>query len=202
MNDRPNPGWFARNWKWLVPSGCLTVVLLFALVVFVVVGFGIKGITGMMKSSEPVTHALRLAQGNQDVTDALGVPLETGGMISGNISTTNADGQANLQVPLKGPKGTGTIYVKGEREADRWTYSLIEVEIEADGSRVDLLEGSAPSESARPADGDGPAGEQTPDASEDGAEEGAEPTEDEAGPQQDATAMALSAAAAAARGRT
>lgn len=153
MNDeRPNPGWWSRNWKWAVPSGCLTLVLLAGLLLVGVIGLGIKGLSGVMKSSEPFRHATALAEGNAEVVAALGKPLRSGLMVQGTLTTENASGHADLVVPLTGPKGEARLYIKGEREADRWTYSLIEVAIEGSGQRIDLLKNEgAPAEPAPPA---------------------------------------------------
>ncbi|QWF17293.1 cytochrome c oxidase assembly factor Coa1 family protein [Lysobacter capsici] len=142
MNDRPNPGWWSRNWKWFVPTGCLTVILIAALLLFGLIGLGIKGVSSLMGSSEPVRHAIALAQANPAAVAALGTPLEPGMMINGTLQTDNSSGHADLSMPLKGPKGSGRVYIKGEREADRWTYSLIELAIDASGDRIDLLGGT------------------------------------------------------------
>ncbi|MGJ7903105.1 cytochrome c oxidase assembly factor Coa1 family protein [Lysobacter sp. 1R34A] len=151
-DDRPNPGWWSRNWKWAVPSGCLTLVLLAGLLLVGVIGLGIKGLSGVMKASEPYRHAIVLAEGNAEVVAALGTPLRTGSMIQGTLTTENANGRADLSVPLTGPKGEATLYIKGEREADRWTYSLLEVAIQGSGQRIDLLdEQAAPREPTTPA---------------------------------------------------
>ncbi|QWP77751.1 hypothetical protein J5226_04875 [Lysobacter sp. K5869] len=153
MNDRPNPGWFGRNWKWFVPTGCLTVLLLGALVLFGLIGLGIKGMSGLMSGSEPVRHAMQLAKDNPEVTAALGQPLETGMGFQGSLRTDNDRGSADLSLPLKGPKGSGRLYVKGEREADRWTYRLIEVAIDGSERRIDLLgadKSAAPAQAAPP----------------------------------------------------
>jgi len=76
--------WWTRNWKWFVPTGCLTILALF--LVFV----------------------------------------------------------ADLAIPISGPKGKGTIYVKAAKSLGRWTYSDLIVEIQATRNRIDLLKGSAP----------------------------------------------------------
>ncbi len=139
MNDRPNPGWFGRNWKWFVPTGCLTVLLLGALVLAGLIGLGIKGVSGLMSGSEPVRHAMQLAQANPEVKAAFGEPLETGMGFQGSLTTDNDRGSADLSLPITGPKGSGRLYIKGSREADRWTYRLIEVAIDGSERRIDLL---------------------------------------------------------------
>ncbi|MGH8080995.1 MAG: cytochrome c oxidase assembly factor Coa1 family protein, partial [Lysobacter sp.] len=104
MNERPQPGWFGRNWKWFVPTGCLSLVLLFTLSVFALIGLGLKGASGLLTSAEPVKHSLTLAEANATVVAALGKPLETGMMLEGSLRTENSSGSADLTIPLKGPK--------------------------------------------------------------------------------------------------
>ncbi|MGO1073481.1 cytochrome c oxidase assembly factor Coa1 family protein [Lysobacter sp. CA199] len=139
MNDRPNPGWFGRNWKWFVPTGCLTLVLFGALLLAGLIGLGLKGVSGLFAGSEPVRHSIELAEADPAVVAALGKPLEAGMMIQGSMQTHNDDGSADLSLPLTGPKGKGKLYLKAERSAGRWTYSLIEIAIDGSDQRIDLL---------------------------------------------------------------
>ncbi|MEI2432307.1 cytochrome c oxidase assembly factor Coa1 family protein [Lysobacter yananisis] len=148
MNDRPNPGWFGRNWKWFVPTGCLSVLLFAALALAGLIGLGIKGVSGLMSGSEPVRHAMDLAKANPDIRAAFGEPLETGMGFQGSLTTNNDSGEADLSLPIKGPKGSGRIYVKGTREADRWSYRLIEVAIDGSERRIDLLGADAAPDAA------------------------------------------------------
>lgn len=156
MNDRPNPGWWDRNWKWFVPTGCLTLILIAGLLLFGLIGLGIKGVSSLMGSSEPVRHAVTLAEANPAAVAALGTPMEPGMMMSGTLQTNNDSGHADLTIPLKGPKGNGRVYIKGDREADRWTYSLIELSIDASGDRIDLLDGDRSAAREVPPDIDHP----------------------------------------------
>ncbi|MBO7941890.1 hypothetical protein JTP77_039250, partial [Streptomyces sp. S9] len=113
-------------------------LLLGALLLFGLIGLGIKGVSGLMSGSEPVRHAMQLAQANPEVKAAFGEPLETGLGFQGSLTTDNDSGAADLSLPITGPKGSGRIYIKGSREADRWTYRLIEVAIDGSERRIDL----------------------------------------------------------------
>ncbi|MBT2750223.1 MULTISPECIES: cytochrome c oxidase assembly factor Coa1 family protein [unclassified Lysobacter] len=183
MNDRPNPGWFGRNWKWFVPTGCLTVLLLAALALVGLIGLGIKGASGLFASSEPVRHSVTLAQANPAVVAALGTPLEVGMMIQGSMQTSNDDGHADLSLPLTGPRGKGRLCLKADRAAGRWSYSLIEIAIDGSDQRIDLLGngGSAPAAAApetAPQSESNPDSEAEPDAEQPDSEEEPEPRAD------------------------
>jgi hypothetical protein len=131
----PRPNWWTRNWKWFVPTGCLTIVGLFvvfagsiALIVF-----------SAMKSTDVYKEALARAKANPAVIDALGSPITEGFLISGNTNVNGASGEANLSIPISGPNGKGTIYVAANKSLGRWSYSGFVVEIAKTHQRIDLL---------------------------------------------------------------
>jgi len=133
-------GWWARNWKWFVPVGCLTSL---AVVVGVIVLF-ISLVFGVMKSSDAYKQAMVAVRANQQVVANLGTPIEEGTFVSGNVSVTNGSGQAELAIPVSGPHGTGTVYVQATKSAGQWTFDELVVEIDETQHRIDLLENAAP----------------------------------------------------------
>jgi hypothetical protein len=60
-------------------------------------------------------------------------------MLSGNININGPSGNANLAIPLSGPKASATLYVVAEKRAGKWEYSTMEVAPEGQGERIDLL---------------------------------------------------------------
>ncbi len=129
-------GWFSRNWKWAVPTGgCLIIIIL--LIVFA--GSLFLGLTSIIKESSPYQEALSSTTTNELVIDRLGEPIVTDGMISGKINYSGDSGQANLEIPIKGPKGKATIHVIGFKENDQWSYQTLKVYIENSNEEVDLL---------------------------------------------------------------
>jgi hypothetical protein len=129
-----------RNWKWFVPTGCFTVLLLF--IAFVVSIAMI--VFSAIKSAGPYKDALARAKTHPAVIEALGSPIKEGFFVSGNTNVNGAAGEANLAIPISGPKGKGTIYVKAAKSLGRWSYSDLIVEIQATRNRIDLLKGPAP----------------------------------------------------------
>src|SRR5437773_3067210 len=57
------------------------------------------------------------------VIEALGSPVTEGLLLSGNTNVNGASGEANLSIPVSGPKGKGTIYVAATKSLGRWNYS-------------------------------------------------------------------------------
>jgi hypothetical protein len=127
--------WWTRNWKWFVPTGCLTIALLFVVFVFSIVLL----VFGAMKSTDVYKDALAKAKANPSVIEALGSPIKDGLFVSGNTNVNGATGDSNLSIPISGPKGKATIYVKAEKSLGRWNYSELVVEIQATGERIELL---------------------------------------------------------------
>jgi hypothetical protein len=136
MNQQPRPNWWHRNWKWFVPVGCLSVLLL----VTAFVGVLFYAIAGLMKSSDAYRDALAKAKSSPAVVHELGKPIEEGFFTSGSIRVSGPSGDADLSIPISGPKGTGTIYLEAHKSAGVWTFSKLVVEIDTDRKRVNLLD--------------------------------------------------------------
>ncbi len=138
----PRPGWWSRNWKWFVPVGCLSMVVL---VVIFVLGIVLL-VFGALKSSDAYKTAVARAKANPEVVAALGEPIEEAMFLSGKTNVDGSSGDADLTIPISGPKGSAKIYAIATKRAGRWNYSTLEVEIAGREERIDLLGGSADTE--------------------------------------------------------
>lgn len=131
----PAQGWWSRNWKWFVPTGCcLTPLVLgggFAL-------FLIFVIFGALKQTDVYKTAVARAKADSRVAAALGTPVEEGWWLSGNTNVNGASGEADLSIPISGPKGKGTIYAVATKSGGDWTYSKLTVKIDSTGESIDL----------------------------------------------------------------
>ena len=128
------PGWWSRNWKWFVPTGCLTIFALVCVFVAAIVMI----VFGALKSTDVYKTALKEAQANPAVTEALGTPIKDGMFLSGKTNVEGPTGQADIAIPISGPKGSGTIYAIATKSAGKWNYTTLEVEIKATGQRIPL----------------------------------------------------------------
>ena len=133
------PGWWVRNWKWVVPVGCLSILVLGAVFIAAIIGV----VFGAMKSSDVYREALQRAQNHPEVQAALGTPIESGWWMSGEINVSGPGGNANIQIPISGPKGKADIYAVATKEAGRWKYSTLNVAVDG-GRTIDLLSGTSP----------------------------------------------------------
>jgi len=92
-----------------------------------------------VKSTDVYKDALARAKSHPAVIEALGSPVTEGFLVSGNTNVNGASGEANLAIPVSGPKGKGTIYVGAKKSLGRWDYSGLVLEIADTHHRIDLL---------------------------------------------------------------
>jgi hypothetical protein len=127
--------WWTRNWKWFVPTGCLTMIALFAAFIVLIAMI----VFSAMKSSDVYKDALAKAKAEPAVVEALGSPIEDGMFVSGNTKVNGGSGEANIAIPISGPKGKGTLYVVATKSVGFWNYSSLVVEVTQTKQRIDLL---------------------------------------------------------------
>jgi hypothetical protein len=83
--------------------------------------------------------ALARAKEDQRVTTALGTPIRDGMVPSGSTKVNGPQGDANIAIPISGPKGKATIYADAAKSSGEWTFSKLEVKID-NGETIDLNE--------------------------------------------------------------
>jgi hypothetical protein len=132
-----------RNWKWFVPLGCFSTLLLFVAFVASILLI----VFSAVKSTDVYKDALARAQAHPSVIEALGSPIKEGFLVSGNTNVNGASGEANLSIPISGPNGKGTIYAAATKSLGRWNYSGLVVEIAKTHQRIDLLQSAVPASS-------------------------------------------------------
>jgi hypothetical protein len=123
--------WLGRNWKWLVAAAFVCGLVF-------VVGI-VAVIMGAMRSSDVAKESFARAQSNTLVAQRLGTPISEGWFVGGSINVSPASGDADLSVPISGPKGKGTVYVTAQKSAGTWAYSVMQAAIEGSNERIDLL---------------------------------------------------------------
>ena len=159
MNEPYRPNWWSRNWKWFVPVGCLSTLLLFAAGVALLLSF----VFGMMKSTDVYSQALQRAKADPQVMAALGSPIADGYFTSGSIQETGPSGSAELSIPISGPKGSATIYLEARKSTGQWSFNKLVVEIEHPNRRIDLLTESERSAASTPLSAEPDSDEALPD---------------------------------------
>ena len=137
MNNElvPQPSWWKRNWKWVVPvGGCFTIII----IAVIAIGSIFYGVANAIEDSQPYEYALEKINADEDLINALGSPIEKDGMIQGNINWKNGDKSAIMAIPIAGPKGTATLFIDATGKDDEWNYH--EIRVEVDEQEFDFLE--------------------------------------------------------------
>lgn len=130
-------GCWGRNWKWLVPTGCFGLIVLVVAAAAAIFFFAISAV----KSSEVYRFALERASSNPEVVAELGEPVKDGWLVRGSVEMGGARGHASFQIPISGPKKSGTIYaeaLKDPQVGEDWYYTTLAVEVEGRPDRIDL----------------------------------------------------------------
>ena len=138
MTPAQQPSWWSRNWKWAAPVGCL-ILLLPILLLTGFVGGILAIVFGSIKSTDVYEEALARAQSHPAVIEALGEPVEDRWWMTGQINSSGPSGSADIAIPLRGPKGKATLYAVATKSAGRWEYQTLEVAVDGQPERIDLL---------------------------------------------------------------
>lgn len=136
MENRQEKSWFARNWGWVLGGGCFVLILIVALGI----GSLIFGVSKMFTSSTPYKYAMEQATSNQDLKDLIGSPIETDGIMQGNINLSGDDGAADFKILIKGSKGKGRIVVIATKDYGKWKYEKLYVQIKDSEEQINLLD--------------------------------------------------------------
>src|SRR5215210_1792083 len=93
-------GCLGRNWKWMLPVGCLGLILGAVALAAGIVFFAMSA----LKSTDVYQGALKAAQAHPAAIERLGEPIKDGWLVKGNVSLNGTGGSANFEIPVSGPK--------------------------------------------------------------------------------------------------
>jgi len=117
----------------------LVVVGLFALLPLLCCGGFFGTVIFGLRGSAATQVALAKARTDPAVTNALGTPIKEGYFVSGSASEGGDSGHADLQIPISGPKGSGTLYVVADLHDGEWVCKKLHVIVSGTGEQIDLL---------------------------------------------------------------
>jgi hypothetical protein len=89
--------------------------------------------------SEVVRGTFQRAESNPILIERLGTPMKEGWLVTGSINVTPANGDADLTMPISGPKGSATVYVTARKSLGVWKYTAMQAAVAGDSQRIDLL---------------------------------------------------------------
>lgn len=99
----------------------------------------VGGITSLFKDSAPYKQAIMLAEENPQVQNAIGTPIESDGMLSGNIVRSDGENSADMSVPVKGPKGKARINFDAVEVNDNWQFEELMVIVRSSQDTIWLV---------------------------------------------------------------
>ena len=120
-------------------ASCLWIVASIAFILLCA-GSIILMVFGLLRSSEPFQQGTLRAQNDPRVVRALGEPVRIGWLVGGSIETSGNSGEAELSVPLSGPRDKGTLYITAYQTQGEWRFVRLEVELKTSSERINLLE--------------------------------------------------------------
>ncbi|UXM95635.1 cytochrome c oxidase assembly factor 1 family protein [Bartonella sp. HY329] len=131
INSQKKRGWLRRNLKWVLPISIVGGIAVFVSILFFT-------ITGFMRSADAYQVGVAAAQKNAAVIELIGEPMQPASYFTGSVSVSNSNGNADIAISIKGPKGSGTIYVEAEKKFDVWNYSSIKFHPDGSNTLIDL----------------------------------------------------------------
>lgn len=88
--------WWSRNWKWVLPVGCLAPLLVCGGLVTLIVVL----VFGVIKSTDVYQDSLTAVRADPQLQAELGTPIEAGFLVTGSIEISGSSGQ---RIDLKAP---------------------------------------------------------------------------------------------------
>lgn len=93
----------------------------------------------VLGDSEAAQATLREAQASTVLIEEIGEPMRIGWLVVENVNVSNDTGDADVVVPIEGPKGTVSVHTVGTREGGVWRFEEMTATIQGGGTTVDLL---------------------------------------------------------------
>ena len=134
--------WLERHPRWKIPLGFLTLILLIAVFGAVVMTV----VTTSFRSSDVYKQALAKAGESLQVREQIGEPIQAAWLISGDLHLNGSTGNANLSIPISGPRGRGLIRAVASKSGGVWRFSFLQVSVAGQGVCIDLLSVQPPAE--------------------------------------------------------
>ena len=138
----PQKSWIKRHPAWVIAISVALVIATFIAAIFFLV-------ETIFHNSEVFHLAVSTAEANPAIIQTLGTPMETGRFVSGNIAVSNAEGNAELSIPISGRRGHGTIYVEARKSDGTWHMNVLQFFANESQTPIDLLSAAPSPESPK-----------------------------------------------------
>jgi len=93
-----------------------------------------------IRSANGTQEAIARVKQNPEVIAVLGEPIEVGWIISGSVKGAGIGSKVEVNIPLSGPNGSGTLVAHGFRETEQtWNFSVLSFAPENAATAINLL---------------------------------------------------------------
>ncbi len=114
----------------IVGSLLIVFILFIALIMFIP--------RTVLRNSEVHAQAMDMLRANPQAVELLGEPIEAGRAVSGSVSTANGGGEAELWIPVSGPRDSGELVVEAVRIGGAWDF--LKLELNVGGQSLNLFQ--------------------------------------------------------------
>jgi len=101
------------------------------------VGFLLVTIESELRRSQIYETTLNKAGQSPCVAAKEGIPFAPGWFVTGSLTESRVEGSADLEIPIHGPKGNGTLVVSGKKQDGTW--SIADLTLQQNGRDIGLL---------------------------------------------------------------
>lgn len=92
-----------------------------------------------LRSSDAYELALDAATHDPSVIAELGTPMHPGWLPMGQVSVAGTSGEANLAIPLSGPRAAGTLNACATKSAGKWALTCLNLQVSGRPAPLELL---------------------------------------------------------------
>ena len=127
---------FLRNQRRWAIAGFVAVAISISLG-----AYGVQKIFGVLKDNDAYRMSMQEITSSPAVTAALGNPIDAGFWVTGtiNVDLVEGTGQAQLNIPLSGPKASGSALSQALRTDGKWVIELLMVKVDGQAEPIVLV---------------------------------------------------------------
>lgn len=93
-----------------------------------------------LKGSFPYKEGVARAQADPRVRETLGEPVQPEWWVNGSLEDRGNHANAHFLIPLRGPRGSGTLDLAASKSQGTWTLGRALLTLEGSGEVLDLLQ--------------------------------------------------------------
>lgn len=135
-----NKNWFNRNWKWILPSILITILLL-TVAITTTSKNDLTNITQAYAENSLFEKAIEKANSNKKVLERIGKikTIDKLAILEGNTLYTDNNNSVELSVRVQGTKGNGKLDISAYKNGKEWKYKTISLRTKNPKEKIKIL---------------------------------------------------------------